>query len=346
MLFLIASQSKQSNKQLSMEVYNSLKATFTHLNMKNSFKKIMGTTVSIVVSEKRKIKTIAYENNKLYINLNYYNKLKSNPVKLSLEIIKAMFNSRNNYSKTKSTKLNSTEKLTYELAIKKLYDLSIKAKSIPIPKDVFKGKTTKSGIFIPQFYVDKYAKLKNKGNLSLEAFTEGYANYLRAVKDKKIKKGKFIIIDFNRHHNHNRLYYCNFNTMEVKHRCKVSHGSGSDTNRDGWLDKVSNISESHMSSIGLYKITGMENHSKFGYCWRPKGLYTTNTKAKNRGILIHYLRGKFSWGCFGIPENDAKKMGMSMNNYQAPSSNWDGYGMYAYHKTEVQNQYKLEKKKK
>lgn len=66
----------------------------------------------------------------------------------------------------------------------------------------------------------------------------------------------------------------------------VSHGSGSDPDRSGWLQRFSNEPDSHASSRGAF-LTGAEYTGKHGRSRRLEGLDASNSMAEPRAIVIH-----------------------------------------------------------
>lgn len=70
----------------------------------------------------------------------------------------------------------------------------------------------------------------------------------------------------------------------------VSHGSGSDANRDGYPERFSNVENSHMTSLGFYRIS--ERYlGKSGFSWRLDGLTPGfNNAARQRAVVMHPAR--------------------------------------------------------
>jgi hypothetical protein len=66
----------------------------------------------------------------------------------------------------------------------------------------------------------------------------------------------------------------------------VAHGSGSDPDRSGWVQRLSNQPDSNASSRGAY-LTGPTYVGKHGKSRRLFGLDHDNDMAENRGIVIH-----------------------------------------------------------
>jgi hypothetical protein len=66
----------------------------------------------------------------------------------------------------------------------------------------------------------------------------------------------------------------------------VAHGSGSDPDRSGWVQRLSNRPDSNASSRGAY-LTGPAYVGKHGHSRRLFGLDPDNDMAESRGIVIH-----------------------------------------------------------
>lgn len=66
----------------------------------------------------------------------------------------------------------------------------------------------------------------------------------------------------------------------------VAHGSGSDPDRSGWVQRLSNQPDSNASSRGAF-VTGQIYVGKHGLSRRLEGLDPENNMAESRGIVIH-----------------------------------------------------------
>jgi hypothetical protein len=66
----------------------------------------------------------------------------------------------------------------------------------------------------------------------------------------------------------------------------VAHGSGSDPDRSGWVERFSNEPGSNASSRGAF-VTGEGYSGKHGPSRRLVGLDPENSLAESRGIVIH-----------------------------------------------------------
>jgi len=94
----------------------------------------------------------------------------------------------------------------------------------------------------------------------------------------------------------------------------VAHGSGSDPDRSGWVQRFSNEPNSNASSRGAF-VTGPTYVGKHGTSRRLQGLVPDNSLAESRGIVIHaasYVsealassQGRIgrSQGCFAVCES-------------------------------------------
>jgi len=94
----------------------------------------------------------------------------------------------------------------------------------------------------------------------------------------------------------------------------VAHGSGSDPEHSGWLQRFSNQPDSNASSRGAF-VTGEEYFGKHGRSRRLVGLDPENDHAEGRGIVVHgadYVsealvaaQGRIgrSQGCFAFAED-------------------------------------------
>lgn len=95
------------------------------------------------------------------------------------------------------------------------------------------------------------------------------------------------LIDFTTHSIEQRLFIMNMQSGEVS-RYLVSHGSGGDSNHDGYVDKngLGNIPDSKKSSKGAYLTIG-EYDGKYGRSVRLVGLEFSNSNAYPRDIVMH-----------------------------------------------------------
>lgn len=111
------------------------------------------------------------------------------------------------------------------------------------------------------------------------------------------------IIDFSQKSTQKRWYFINMQTGSVWN-IHVAHGKGSDSNHDGFAETFSNVSGSNASSLGFYRTAETYNGSN-GFSLRLDGLSTTNSRARERAIVVHgasyvqdtsVVQGR-SWGC-------------------------------------------------
>jgi len=93
------------------------------------------------------------------------------------------------------------------------------------------------------------------------------------------------VVDFAAPSREARLHLIDLENGEVESHL-VAHGSGSDPDRSGWLQRFSNQPDSNASSRGAFA-TGPEYAGKHGRSRRLLGLDPDNDRAESRGIVIH-----------------------------------------------------------
>ncbi len=100
------------------------------------------------------------------------------------------------------------------------------------------------------------------------------------------------VVDFSKFSGDDRFFLIDMDTGEVEPH-KVSHGDGSDPNHTGYATEFSNISGSHMTSLGFY-ITGAiydgtHLHSMYLDGLSPDGSPNQmgNTNARSRSVVVH-----------------------------------------------------------
>lgn len=102
----------------------------------------------------------------------------------------------------------------------------------------------------------------------------------------KFANQKFIsVIDFSKSSSKSRFFVIDMNNGSVW-ALHNAHGSGSDTNNDGYAESFGNVSGSGKTSLGFYR-TAETYQGKNGYSLRLDGLSTTNSNARSRAIVVH-----------------------------------------------------------
>lgn len=136
---------------------------------------------------------------------------------------------------------------------------------------------------------------------------------LKAVKiyhsqDKLIRKKEVLtVIDYGKNSKEPRFYLVNMisGAVEAMH---VAHGRGSDPDFDGFAQKFSNTPDSLMTSLGAF-VTAETYIGEHGKSLRLDGISSTNSKARERAIVIHgaeyvteevKVQGR-SYGCPALP---------------------------------------------
>ncbi|WP_115367655.1 murein L,D-transpeptidase catalytic domain-containing protein [Alteripontixanthobacter maritimus] len=110
------------------------------------------------------------------------------------------------------------------------------------------------------------------------------------------------IADFGLRSSEPRFHFVNLDRSEVQ-SFRVSHGTGSDPEHDGWLNDFSNVHGSNATSRGAY-VTWEWYTGRYGTSVRLGGLDDSNSNALKRYIVMH--RAKYAenehlakWGRLG-----------------------------------------------
>lgn len=117
-------------------------------------------------------------------------------------------------------------------------------------------------------------------NLLSEAIAY-YDSHLDIIKNERVMG----IIDYKQHNSKERFYIIDMESGRVE-TYLTAHGKNSDPDFDGYATKFSNIPDSNMTSLGFF-LTAETYYGKNGYSLRLDGLSTTNSKARERAIVIH-----------------------------------------------------------
>ena len=126
------------------------------------------------------------------------------------------------------------------------------------------------------------------------------------------------VVDFSKGSGEERFHVVDLRSGQVD-SFRVAHGSGSDPNHNGFLDRFSNDFGSYATSNGAYT-TGEYYHGKYGLSMKTHGLDWSNNNAEARAIVIHNAwyaepnvleaHGKLgrSQGCFAFSREDQWKI--------------------------------------
>jgi len=127
-----------------------------------------------------------------------------------------------------------------------------------------------------------------------------------------------LLVDMSIHSGKNRMFIYDFKTESIVHKGLCAHGCcdnpwGEDSTKLN--PRFSNVSESHCSSIGKYKI-GNRGYSNWGINinYRLHGLESTNKSANARDIVLHSwdmvedqetypIGAPEGWGCPAVTDN-------------------------------------------
>ena len=108
-----------------------------------------------------------------------------------------------------------------------------------------------------------------------------YMDHLAGIKNKKFMG----IVDFKEHNSKERFFIIDMDLGLVE-TFLVAHGINSDPDFTGYATIFSNVIDSYMSSIGFY-MTAETYEGTHGYSLRLDGLESTNSNARERGIVLH-----------------------------------------------------------
>ena len=97
--------------------------------------------------------------------------------------------------------------------------------------------------------------------------------------------GRIGIVDYAAHSSKPRFYIVDLDTRTAT-ALRVTHGSGSDPDHDGYLDRFSDVDGSSATSRGAYR-TAEVYDGKYGRAERLDGLDASNRTARARAIVIH-----------------------------------------------------------
>lgn len=100
----------------------------------------------------------------------------------------------------------------------------------------------------------------------------------------------FAVVDFAKRSSEPRLWYVDLaNAGGLDAPILVAHGNGSDPDNDGYVDRISNIYNSRMSSLGAMR--GAERYQgRNGLSLRLDGLEPGNSMVRARDIVVHTAR--------------------------------------------------------
>jgi hypothetical protein len=101
---------------------------------------------------------------------------------------------------------------------------------------------------------------------------------------------RLIVVDMSLHANQKRLWAFDVSEPQDAQLLLtdwVAHGSGSDPNRDGVAERFSNRQNSHMTSLGAYRV-GERYKGRNGWSRRLDGLMKgLNHLARDRAVVMH-----------------------------------------------------------
>lgn len=143
--------------------------------------------------------------------------------------------------------------------------------------------------FIPVMEPDEAAPLKALAPTIDDKALQRAIDAMGCAERDGHKVDRLIVIDMARHAQDKRLWAFDMdsdNPQLLLHE-RVAHGSGSDPAAKGVAERFSNTPNSHMTSLGLYKISE-RYHGQNGWSRRLDGLFAKfNGKARERAVVMH-----------------------------------------------------------
>ena len=156
-------------------------------------------------------------------------------------------------------------------------------------------------------------------------------------KTKNLNTNYCILIDMQIHSGRNRLFLWDFKQNKIVLSCLSSHGCGNEPwGQDNTKETplFSNTSDSHLSSIGKFKI-GKRGWSNWGIHvnYKLHGLEKTNSNAYKRIIVLHsweavqenetYPNGTpEGWGCPAVNNEKMKVLDAYLKKEKTPVLLW------------------------
>lgn len=122
---------------------------------------------------------------------------------------------------------------------------------------------------------------------------ESVKNYIKS-KGSLYSNQKAILVDMKIPSRYFRFFVVDLKTNKILSKGLCAHGSGSEIEGTDSL-QFSNIPNSYMTSLGLYKI-GSSYQGSFGKSYKLAGLEKSNDKAAARAIVLH------RYGC--VPDEE------------------------------------------
>ncbi len=162
-------------------------------------------------------------------------------------------------------------------------------------------------------YLDCFYEQLADGALPYEAFDRAIRGYFELKNKGKLKNERYLtIVDLSSSSNDERFFLIDMFNQRLVYKTLVAHGVNTG---EEFATEFSNKDGSHKSSIGFY-LTGETYNGKHDFSLKLDGLEFSNSKARERGIVIHaanYVSYEFiegngrlgrSYGCPALPHED------------------------------------------
>ncbi|MEX2484230.1 MAG: murein L,D-transpeptidase catalytic domain family protein [Brumimicrobium sp.] len=165
-----------------------------------------------------------------------------------------------------------------------------------------------------QLVYSNYSCLQDT-SLNIEAFRQGLHGFYKLKSEGKLQNENYLtVVDFSQHSSKKRMYVIDTENFEIVYKSLCAHGKNTGK---GEAKSFSNRPGSLQSSYGFF-IAQETYTGKFDLAMRLDGLEYCNSKARDRGIVVHgadYATPSFllkndnvlgrSFGCPSLPKEDA-----------------------------------------
>lgn len=165
-----------------------------------------------------------------------------------------------------------------------------------------------------QLVYSNYTCLQDS-SLNYEAFQQGLHGYFKLKSEGKLTNEDYLtIVDFSQHSSQKRMYVIDTKSFNIVYKSLCAHGKNTGkAEAQDFSNKPGSLKSSYGFFIAQETYTG-----KFDLAMRLDGLEYCNSKARDRGIVVHgadYATPSFlekndnvlgrSFGCPSLPKEDA-----------------------------------------
>lgn len=166
---------------------------------------------------------------------------------------------------------------------------------------------------ITEIAASPFAHLDPQGVVPRKLLAEALA-FFQAHQERFDNQGHISVLDYSLRSSEPRFHVIDMQTGDVQ-SFRMANGVGSEPDHDGFAHKFGNVPGSNMSSLGFVR-TGETYEGKHGFSLRLDGLSDTNSKLRERAVVVHgadYVHDKpviqgRSNGCPAVPMDQRTKV--------------------------------------